>query len=71
MNTSTLKEHLITIYLAILLLILLPPTPIRIATILIPLLIISFGIHLKQSFISILGLSIFYLITVCSPLNAT
>jgi hypothetical protein len=63
MNIPRLKEHLIIIYLASILIILLPPTAIKIATILIPLLIISLGIHLKHSFISILGLSIFYLIS--------
>lgn len=63
MKPFNIKEHLLTIYLTILLLILTPNTALTIVTILIPIGLISFGIYLKNSYIGIIGIGLFYLIT--------
>ena len=63
MNPINIKEHLLTIYLAIILLILTPPSTLITISILLPLGIITFGIYSKKTYIGIIGISIFYLIS--------
>ncbi|MBU0497211.1 MAG: hypothetical protein KKC68_01135 [Candidatus Thermoplasmatota archaeon] len=64
MNLFQIKEHLLTIYLGAVMLILSPPTLLNISFILIPLLIISSGIYLKKTVPCLMGLSLFYLISI-------
>jgi hypothetical protein len=63
MNPLNIKEHLLTIYLAIPPILLTPSTLPVFASILIPLGIISLGIYLKKTYIGIIGIGLFYLIT--------
>ena len=63
MNTLNIKEHLLIIYLAIILLILTPYSLIAIISILLPLAITSFGIYLKKTYIGLIGISLIYLIS--------
>ena len=61
MNRINIKQHIIPIYLAIILLIMAPNTPIAILCVLTPLLIISTAIHFKNKTIGILGIFLLYL----------
>lgn len=63
MNTLNIKEHLLIIYLAIVLLILTPYSLLAIISILLPLAITSFGIYLKKTYIGLIGISLIYLIS--------
>lgn len=63
MNPLNIKEHLLTIYLTIILLLITPNNALTIASILIPIGLISLGIYLKNSYIGIIGIGLFYLIT--------
>lgn len=61
MNRIDIKQHIIPIYLAIILLIMAQDTPIAILCVLTPLLIISTAIHFKNKTIGILGIFFLYL----------
>jgi hypothetical protein len=63
MTPLNIKEHLLTIYLTIILLILTPLSPTSIASIIIPIGITSIGIHLKKTYMALIGLALFYLIS--------
>ena len=62
MNQLDIKQHIIPIYLAIIILIMAPNTPIAILCVLTPLLIISTAIHFKNKTIGILGIFFLYLL---------
>jgi hypothetical protein len=63
MNPFNIKQHFLTIYLAIPLILLTPSTALIFASILIPLAIISLGIYLKKTYIGIIGIGLFYIIS--------
>jgi hypothetical protein len=62
MNRINIKQHIIPSYLAIILLVMAPNTPIAILCVLTPLLIISTAIHFKNKTIGILGIFLLYLL---------
>ena len=62
MNRIDIKQHIIPIYLAIILRIMAPNTPIAILCVLTPLLRISTAIHFKNKTIGILGIFFLYLL---------
>ena len=63
MNKKILKEHIIPIYLACIIYIIIPFSPLNILLVISPLLIISLSIYLKDRYIGIIGIFLFYLIT--------
>jgi len=63
MKPPNIKEHLLTIYLTIILVLITPNNALILATILLPIGLISLGIYLKNSNIGIIGIGLFYLIT--------
>ena len=63
MKNFNIKEHLLTIYLTIILLLITPNNALTIVSILIPIGLISLGIYLKNSYVGIIGIGLFYLIT--------
>jgi len=64
MKKIKIKQHIITIYLAIILLILTPLYPIVILLIVLPLIVISLAIHFKKKTIGIIGIFLFYLLSI-------
>jgi len=64
MKKVQINQHIIPIYLAIVLLIITPLDPIVILFIVLPLLIISLAIHFKQKTIGIIGIFLFYLLSI-------
>lgn len=64
MKHFDIKEHVVTIYLAIVFMILVPSIPLAYTQALFPLFLISLGIHLKKRVIGIFGIMFFYLFSV-------
>lgn len=64
MKPVQLKQHILPIYLAVVLLVITPLKPVVILSIVLPLLIISLAIHFKQKTIGIIGIFLFYLLSV-------
>ncbi len=64
MTPVQLKQHILPIYLAVVLLVITPLKPVVILSIVLPLLIISLAIHFKQKTIGIIGIFLFYLLSV-------
>jgi hypothetical protein len=64
MKKIQINQHIIPIYLAIVLLVLTPLNPIVILSIIVPLLIISLAIHFKQKTLGIIGIFIFCIISI-------
>jgi len=64
MKTYEIKQHILPIYIAVILLVITPLNPIVILCIIIPLLIISYAIHFKKKTIGIIGIFLLYLISI-------
>jgi len=64
MKKVQINQHIIPIYLAIILLIITPLDPIVILFIVLPLLVVSLAIHFKQKTIGIIGIFLFYLLSI-------
>lgn len=64
MKPINIKQHLIPIYLAMILLILVPISFVQIIHILVPLIILSVGIHFNRKQVSLAGIFLFYFLSI-------